>query len=137
MDAKGAMERTASAWETYDSCRTSLQTWLADQTISGSATEVHVSEWPRFYRVSRTLSAADSHSHTLMCLVAAGCERVVRVPRKLKQGGEPSHRDHRSFHQPGPGAAAQQRQQAVGQMHEEDRVCTCSCLLQRWQKSSG
>lgn len=71
-----------------------------------------------------------------MCLTTAGRERVVSVPGEAKQGGEPSHRGHRTFHQSGPGAAAQQRQQAVGQVHEEDRVCTCSCLLRSWQKYS-
>lgn len=34
MDSKGTMERVVSAWETYNHCMASLQTWLAQKTQS-------------------------------------------------------------------------------------------------------
>lgn len=70
-DAKGAMERAASAWETYDNCRTSLQAWLAERNVSGSTTEVHVNGWRRFHTASGISTSAESTEtrHKLMCSV--------------------------------------------------------------------
>ncbi|XP_054474146.1 nesprin-2-like [Anoplopoma fimbria] len=44
---RGMMERTVSAWETYNKCLTSLQTWLAQKTLSPaqSAETQDMSEW--------------------------------------------------------------------------------------------
>ncbi|XP_056219440.1 nesprin-2-like [Seriola aureovittata] len=43
---KGMMERVVSAWETYNKCLTSLQTWLTQNTQSPAAgTQQEMSEW--------------------------------------------------------------------------------------------
>lgn len=39
MAVKGTMERTVSAWETYNKCLSSLQTWL-EQTIQTQPTAI-------------------------------------------------------------------------------------------------
>lgn len=70
MDSKGTMERVVSAWETYNNCMASLQTWLAQKTQPDAQiplAETQVGIFQRFIRAITSIYVLTVHLVTIKC----------------------------------------------------------------------